>query len=71
MAQHIRDIRITYENGGTFGMEVRLDGADWKTVAEIDENNFFEKIWDTGIAPACKRFFEDEIDGIGSLMKAD
>jgi len=70
MAQQVREIKISWENEGTFNMKVRLDGGDWKTVAEIDENNFFEKIWDTGISPACKTFFNDEIDKIGAEMKA-
>lgn len=68
MAQ--RDIVITWENNGTFRMKVRLDGSAWYTVAEIDENDFFNKIWETGISPACKQFFNDEIDKIGAEMKA-
>ena len=51
MAQ--RDIVITWVNEGTFEMKVRLDGGDWNTVALIDENNYFDKIWETGIKPAC------------------
>lgn len=68
MAQ--RDIVITWENEGTFSMKVRLDGGDWKTVAEVDENDFFARIWDTGISVACKQFFNDDIDKIGAEMKA-
>ena len=68
MAQ--RDIVITWENEDNFEMKVRLDGGDWKVVASIDENDFFSKIWDSGISNACKTFFNDEIDKIGAEMKA-
>ena len=70
MAVQTRLIRIKWENGGTFLMEVKLNGGDYLTVAEIDENNYFDKIWETGIKPACKQFFNDEIDKIGAEMKA-
>ena len=70
MAVKQRDIVITWENNGTFQMKVRLDGGTWNTVQEIDENDFFNKIWETGVAPACKQFFNDEINKIGAEMKA-
>ena len=70
MAISQRDIIITWENNGTFRMKVRKDGGDWNTVAEIDENNYFDKIWEVGIKPACIQFFNDEIDKIGAEMKA-
>ena len=70
MAEKVRDIKITWENEGTFEMKVRLDGSDWNTVARIDENDFFAKMWETGTALSCKQFFNDEIDKIGAGMKA-
>ena len=70
MAQHTRLIKIKWENGGTFSMEVKLDDGDYQTVAKIDENNYFAKIWETGIKPACLQFFNDEIGKIGAEMKA-
>ena len=68
--QKIRLIRLTWKNDDNFKMETNLNDGDWNTVAEIDENDYFDDIWENGIKPACKRYFVKEIDKIGAEMKA-
>ena len=70
MAEKVRLIRLTWENDASFEMETKLDDGNWLTVVMLDENNYFDKIWETGIKPAAKQFFNDEIDKIGAEMKA-
>ena len=70
MAVKTRTIRIMWENEESFQMATRLDNGDWITVAEIDENNYFESLWDNGIRKTCEIYFEKELDTIGAEMKA-
>ena len=69
MAVKTRTIRIMYENNGTFQMATRLDDGEWYTVTEIDENDYFSDLWESGVKPLCKEYFDNEIDNIGAEMK--
>jgi len=70
MAEHTRLIKITYENNESFEMETKLDGDSYLTITSMDENGYFSGLWDTGVAPLCKRYFNDMLDVIGAEMKA-
>ena len=70
MAASTRDIRISWENGVNFKMDTRLDAGDWVTVIDMDENGHLNKLWDTGVATVCQKYFEAELATIGLQMKA-
>ena len=70
MAVQTRTIRIMWENDATFLMETRLDDGEWITVAEIDENDFFDDLWENGIKKTCEIYIARELDKIGAEMKA-
>jgi len=70
MAQKTRTIRIVWENNVMFQMATRLDDGEWYTIEEIDENSFFEDLWENGSKPKCKRYFEMALEDIGAEMKA-
>ena len=70
MAEHIRLIKITYENDVAFEMETKLDGDSYLTVTQMDENGYFSGLWESGTAPLCKKYFGDMLDAIGAEMKA-
>ena len=70
MAQKIREIKISWENNDSFKLETQLDGGGWQTIIEMDENGYFATLWESGVAPLCKEYFERELDVIGSEMKA-
>ena len=70
MAQKIREIKISWENDASFKMETQLDSEGWQTIIEMDENGYFEGLWESGTAPLCKKYFGDMLDGIGAEMKA-
>ena len=69
MAQKIRWIRLTWENDVSFEMDTKLDSGDWGTVTQMDENGYFSSLWDS-TASICKKYFENELDNIGSEMKS-
>ena len=70
MAQQVRTIRLSWENDDSFKMDTNLDGGDWQTIIEMDENGYFAGLWETGVAPLCKEYFESIINTIGAEMKA-
>ncbi len=70
MAQKVRIIRLSWENDDSFKMETNLDGGDYQTIIEMDENGYFASLWESGVAPLCKEYFESELDTIGAEMKA-
>jgi len=70
MAVKTRTIRIMWENESSFQMDTRLDDGDWITVESIDENDYFESLWETGTKPKCLKYFASELETIGAEMKA-
>jgi len=70
MAEKVRLIRLTWENDASFEMETKLDDGDWGTIAQIDENGYFSNLWEMGVVPLCKEYFNQELSTIGSEMKA-
>ena len=70
MAQKVRTIRLAWENDDSFKMDTNLDGGGWQTIIEMDENGYFETLWESGVKPLCKEYFEKEINTIGAEMKA-
>lgn len=70
MAQKVRTIRLIWENDDSFKMDTNLDGGDWQTIIEMDENGYFDTLWESGVKPLCLEYFNREINVIGSEMKA-
>ena len=70
MAAHVRLIKISYENDESFKMETKLDDDSYLTITSMDENGYFEGLWETGVSPLCKKYFEDMLNTIGAEMKA-
>ena len=70
MAAQIRLIRLTWENDVNFKMDTKLDDGEYVTIIEIDENGHLNQLWDAGVATVCKKYFETELDSIGTEMKA-
>ena len=70
MAEKVRLIRLTWENDVSFEMETKLDDGEWQTISQIDENGFFANLWEKGVVPLCKEYFDHELSNIGSEMKA-
>lgn len=70
MAAQIREIKISWENDDSFKLETQLDSGGWQTIIEMDENGYFSNLWEEGVAPLCKHYFEDVINDIGAEMKA-
>ena len=70
MAQKVRIIRLAWENNDSFKMDTNLDGGSYQTIIEMDENGYFAKLWESGVALLCKEYFGSELDNIGSEMKA-
>ena len=70
MAEKVRLIRLTWENDASFEMETKLDDENWLTVTSMDENGYFAGLWETGVAPLCKKYFESMLDVVGAEMKA-
>jgi len=69
MAQAVRLIKLSWENDDSFKMETNLDGGDWVTVVELDENNYFSTLWGD-IEEMCNKFFNKTVAKIGAEMKA-
>ena len=69
MAQAVRLIKLSWENDDSFKMETNLDGGDWVTVVEMDENNYFSTLWGD-IEEMCNKFFNKTVATIGAEMKA-
>lgn len=70
MAEHVRLIKLTWENEVGFEMETKLDGDSYLTVTSMDENGYFANLWEKGVAFTCKEYFDSVIDTIGAEMKA-
>jgi hypothetical protein len=70
MAQQVRELKISWENGEEFKMETQLDGGGWMTIVEMEENGCISTLWDNGVESACKAFFNTTIQNIGAEMKA-
>ena len=70
MVQQVREIKISWENDDSFKMETQLDSGGWQTIIEMDENGYFNTLWESGVKPLCKEYFEREINKIGAEMKA-
>jgi hypothetical protein len=70
MAAKTRIIRLSWENDVNFKMDSKLDDGDYITVIDVDENGHLNKLWESGIADVCKKYFETELGIIGQEMKA-
>ena len=70
MAAKVRLIRLTWENDVSFEMETRLDDGAWQTVSQMDENGYFEGLWESGVVPLCNEYFKSMLNTIGAEMKA-
>ena len=70
MAEQVRLIRLTWENGVSFSMETKLNDGSWLTVTSMDENGYFASLWDRAVPPLCKEYFDQEIAKIGQEMKS-
>ena len=70
MAEKVRLIRLKWENEVSFEMETKIDGGSWLTIASMDENGYFANLWEKGVVPLCKEYFDRELNVIGSEMKA-
>jgi len=70
MAQKVRLIRLAWENGVGFKMDTKLDEGAYTTVIEIEENGHIKDLWESGIEIVCTKYFEKELDSIGSEMKS-
>ena len=70
MAQKVREIKISWENQDSFKMQTRLDGGNWLTIIETDENGHLATLWNSGIELLCKTYFDEALKVIGSEMKA-
>ena len=50
-------------------METQLNGRDWVTILEMDEDGNIASLWEHA-EKLCKKFFETQIEEIGRVMKS-
>ncbi len=69
MTERVRLIRLTWENDESFKMDTKLDDESYITILEMDENGNIAQLWEHA-GKLCKKYFDTQIDHIGTEMKA-
>ncbi len=64
----VRLIKLTWENDEEFKMETQLNGGNWLTVLEMDENGHIHTLWDSA-QKLCSTYFHTTLEEIGKVMK--
>lgn len=63
------EIKIKWENDVSFEITTKRDAGETKTVIKLEENGFINELW-PHVEACCKEYFVDELNVIGSEMKA-
>lgn len=69
MAQQVRLIRLTWENGVGFKMDTKLGEGSYITIIEMDENGSIAQLWPPA-QQLMEKYFEGVVTGVGGEMKA-
>ena len=70
MAEDVRLIRLTYENGNRFKMDTKLNNESYITIIEMEENGKMKDLM-LGAQSICQLFFNSTMTDISGVMTAD
>ncbi len=69
MAEQVRLVRLTWENGEGFKVDTKLDAGAYVTIIEMDENGNIAQLWPHA-QKLCETYFERIVTDVGTEMKA-
>lgn len=63
------ELKLTWENGVSFGLTSKEDADPVKTIISVEENGHLPALW-THVAAVCQDYFSAKLGIIGEEMKA-
>lgn len=69
MADTVRLIRLSWENGVGFKLDTKLDAGSYITILEMDENGNITQLWPS-VQQLCEKYFKEAVTVVGTAMKA-
>lgn len=70
MADTVRIIRLSYENGVRFKMDTKLNSGAYVTILEMDENGDIASLWSSA-QQLCEKYAREQLTAIGKVMREE